>query len=249
MITKTRSFQHIYRQATGYTMPEALMAVACSAILAGALILGEVTLLRTFDSGDRYSASEMSAQRVVDYLGVDLRRAVHVSKDTNSGAIGAGTAFSSGSLTLDGTNAITFTEYSYYSSNDSSTASYRVANPLVYTNGSLTYGSTSGAAANSLYVRYKEAYDNTYGSNCIIRDEFTTSGSTSKVIAEKVDNIQIQVQFTGNTATGHPNFKTTAWFVPSFSQRSGVTATSYSSSGNSMKVIVTDSVNLKNPQQ
>jgi type II secretory pathway pseudopilin PulG len=249
MTTTKQSPSRVYHRAAGFTLVEILIAVACATLLIGALIVGEVTLLRTFDAGDRYSASEMSAQRVVDYVEIDLRKAFKVKKDTNSGAAGAGTTFTSGTLTLDGTNAITLTEYNCYASNDSSSVNYRNLNPLVYTNGSLTYGLASGTSTTPLYVRYKQAYNNTYGSTCIVRDEFTSSGTSSRVIAEKVDNLQINIEQAGTTNTGHSIFKVTAWFVPSFSKRSGVTAKSYSSSGNSMKVIVADTVNLKNPQQ
>jgi len=214
------------------------MATACSALLMGGLISGAVSLMRTFDACDRYSSSEMAAQRVIDYISIDLRRATNVQ----TYSVTAGAATFTSSLTLDGTNALSLTMPSYYASNDPTQTSYRQANGLVVTNGT-TY--SYGSSSTSVTVRYLQAYDSTYGSNCILRQEITSTGTHSAVIAEKVDNLQINIALKGTSSTSHPIYFNTAWFVPSFSQRSGVTASAFGSTS-SMRVIATDTVMLRN---
>ncbi len=236
-------------QTAGYTLVEALIAMSCAVFIMAGLISGEAALLRTFDASDRYSGSEMAAERVIDYIGIDLRRAIKVEADTNSGSRSAFTSGTGSPLILNGTNAITFTEVGYYSSNNSSLASYRIPSPLVVTSGSIVYGTATGGVSSPMYIRYKQAFEPKYGSNCIIRDEITSSGTTSKVIAEKVDNLQVNIAISGTSTTNSPHlvYTTTAWFVPSFSQRGGVKASSYNSTS-PFRIIVADTVMLRNPQ-
>ena len=245
-----------------FTLVEMLIALACALFVLAALIAGEVTLLRTFDASDRYSASEMAAERVVDYLGADLRRAAWVTGTTGvalrfeNPSSGARAPFISGSLTfvLGGTNLL-ITQCGYYRSNLTTDPGYRTAAPLISTDANnVIYGTTTGGSNAMVLVRYRLVYHPAYGSNCLVRDEAPVDiGAvpySTRVIAEKVDNMLVSLAFSGtsNAPRNHPIVKTTAWFVPPYSQRGAVTATSYLSTGAVGRIITEDTVMLRNPQ-
>ena len=103
-------------------------------------------------------------------------------------------------------------------------------------------------------VRYKLAYRSDYGSHCLVREEApVTIGAaaySSRVIAERVDNMMVSVALTGtsNAPRNHPYFTTTAWFVPTYSLRGGVTASAYLATGAVGRIITTDTVMMRNPQ-
>jgi len=250
-----------HRKNAAFTLAETTIAMACATFILAALIAGEVTLLRTFDASDRYSASELAAERLTDYLGADLRRAIWVTGSTGGPCVaqlenpstGARTPFASGSLTfvLGGTNLL-ITQYGYYQSNDSTNSGYRTAAPLISPDTTkLVYGTTTGGSNALLLVRYKLVYSGTYGSNSLVREEAPTatgsSAYTSRVIAEKVDNILVSLALTGtsNAPRNHPIFTTTAWFVPSYSQRSGVTASAYLATGATGRIVTQDTVMVR----
>ena len=252
------------RENRAFTLAEVVVAMGCATFMLAALIAGEVTLLRTFDASDRYSASEMASERMVDHLGADLRRAVWVSGSTGvkaavqleSPSTGTRTLFSSGSLdfVLGGSNLL-ITQSGYYVSNDPKMSEYRMPSNLVSLDANnIIYGTATGGSNNMVLVRYKVAYNPAYGSNCLVREESAVGAGavpyTSRVIAEKVDNLLVSIAVTGtsNAPRKHPYFTTTAWFVPAYSLRGGVTASAYLASGAAGRIITTDRVMIRNPQ-
>ena len=169
------------RENRAFTLAEVVVAMGCATFMLAALIAGEVTLLRTFDASDRYSASEMASERMVDHLGADLRRAVWVSGSTGvkaavqleSPSTGTRTLFSSGSLdfVLGGSNLL-ITQSGYYVSNDPNMSEYRMPSNLVSLDANnIIYGTATGGSNNMVLVRYKVAYNPAYGSNCLVRED------------------------------------------------------------------------------
>ena len=247
-----------------FTLSEMMIAMACASFILAALIVAEVTLLKTFDASDRYTRSQMTAERVLDWLGADLRAAFWVTGTNGSKAAvfletpsGTRTPFISGSLAfvVGGSNLI-IAQAGYYRSNLSSDSSYRSTCPLVSPDGNnVVYGTATGGSNAAVLVRYKLAWRAEYGSNCIVREELPpTTGAapfTSRPIATQMDNLAVSLRLTGTSAAprSHPVFTSSVWFVPSFSKRSGVTAAAYAASpGAPGRIVTENTVMLRNPQ-
>lgn len=251
----------MHSNRSAFTLAETMIATACATLILAALITGEVTLLRTFDASDRYSASELTAERVTDYIGADLRRALWVTGSTGGACVaqlenpttGGRSPFTSGSLSFapGGTNLL-ITQYGYYRSNVSTSSSYRAASPLITSDSNnVAYGTTTGGSNALLLVRYKLVYNGGYGSNCLVREEAPTATGaavySSRVVAEKVDNLMVSLALTGTSDSprNHPIFTATAWFVPSYSQRGGVTAAAYLATGAPGRIVTQDTVMVR----
>ena len=227
-----RSFN--YRSAL--SLPEVMVALAVSSVLLAALIGGSVSLEKTFDATERYSASELAAERINDYLGLDLRRAVatgtastYLFRDT----VGSALFTSNSTAVLSSGTDFVLNVPAFYQSNDRASGAYRKPYPLVSGSGKVGYGMASGTLSSPVKVRYW--LDLT--AKCIKRDEIFASTSNSKVIAEKVDNMKVSIK--KNTDS---TFTTQVWFVPVYSQH-GVTAAAYQGTGGPL---TTDTVKPRN---
>lgn len=63
----------------GFTLAEMLVGIGAATLILIALILGSISLQRSFAGGDQYATAQDSQLRVMDYLTRDLRRASSVT--------------------------------------------------------------------------------------------------------------------------------------------------------------------------
>ena len=68
-----------------YTLIEMLMASAITSILLSALVAGSIALQRSFAATLDYAIGQNDQMRIMDYLNVDLRRALTVDPDGTGG--------------------------------------------------------------------------------------------------------------------------------------------------------------------
>jgi hypothetical protein len=68
------------------TLPEVLVASTILTLVMAALVVGIMTLQRTFRASQHHAKSQVEQARLLDYVARDLRRALTVSVDTFDGA-------------------------------------------------------------------------------------------------------------------------------------------------------------------
>jgi hypothetical protein len=70
------------RARWGFTTSEIVMTAAISVVLSAVLIVGAITIQRNFQASARYSRSQAMQARLLDYIALDLRRAITVNTAT-----------------------------------------------------------------------------------------------------------------------------------------------------------------------
>jgi hypothetical protein len=63
----------------GFTLSEMMIASAVSIVLVGIGLIASISIQRSFDASIRYANSQSEQVRVLDYLALDLRRALNVT--------------------------------------------------------------------------------------------------------------------------------------------------------------------------
>jgi hypothetical protein len=66
------------RATSGMTVVELLMASAVTSVLTAAMFVGSITLQKSFRASQHYAQSQSSQLRLLDYVSLDLRRALTV---------------------------------------------------------------------------------------------------------------------------------------------------------------------------
>ncbi len=66
-------------QISGATLSETLISMSIAVVLIGIGIVGSIAIQRSFDASIRYANSQSEQVRVLDYMAMDLRRALSVS--------------------------------------------------------------------------------------------------------------------------------------------------------------------------
>ena len=74
------------RSRAAMTLPEVTVAAAVMSLLLGSLMIGVVTLRRSFAAAQEHAKSQIEQARFIDYVGRDLRRALAVKVDTYLGS-------------------------------------------------------------------------------------------------------------------------------------------------------------------
>jgi type II secretory pathway pseudopilin PulG len=73
------------RRLAGWTLAELMVAMAISSLLCGALIAGSLSLQKSFVASRHHILAQAEQMRLMDYMNLDLRRALSVS--TGSGRL------------------------------------------------------------------------------------------------------------------------------------------------------------------
>jgi hypothetical protein len=71
------------RSRAAFTTAEIAMTAAISLLLSTVLIVGVLTIQRNFQASARYARSQAMQARLLDYMALDLRRALTVTPGTN----------------------------------------------------------------------------------------------------------------------------------------------------------------------
>lgn len=64
------------RSSAGVSIAETLISISITAFAIGAIYVGSVTLQKSFRASQQYAATQAAQLRVIDYVALDLRRAV-----------------------------------------------------------------------------------------------------------------------------------------------------------------------------
>lgn len=255
-MTTPRPFPSAAR-CRAFTVAEMVVAMAASTMVFGSLILTMTSLSRSFDATEKYSRAQAAQIRLIDSMGMDLRRAVGISVTTSATSNPAATGNTSVKFSYSSTNAaantcaitdgtydsvnnrtraltgastyLTFTLPGYYQSNDPASSSYRNATNLISTGRAVRYG-TSSAVAGHITVQYRRAYHSTYGKECFVRRE----DGVDRVILEDAGLINASV-----VAQSDGTFVISDTITPTFSSRTGATT---------IREMSSDRVMLRNPR-
>ena len=242
----------------GFTLAELVVAMGASTIVFGSLLLAMTSLSRSFDATEKYSRDQAAQIRLIDAIGIDLRRAVAISVTTSASSNPAATgnssvkfSYSSSAVAantctlVDGTydavnnrvrastgpsTYLTLTIPGYYQSNDPAASSYRNATTLISTGRSVRYG-TSSAVAADITVQYRRDYQAAYGKECFVRRE----DGVDRVILEDATLINLSI-----TAQADGTFVVNDTVTPTFGNRGSRTT---------IREMSSDRVMLRNPRK
>ena len=242
----------------GFTLAELIVAMGASTLVFGSLLLAMTSLSRSFDATEKYSRAQAAQIRLIDAIGIDLRRAVGVSITTSTSSNPASTAnttvkFSysaanpagNTSAIQDGTydavnnrvrgstgpsTYLTLTIPGYYQSSDQASHSYRSATTFISTGRAVHYGTSSGVAAD-ITVQYRKDYQPLYGKECFVRRE----DGVDRVILEDAALIALSI-----VAQADGTFVINDSVIPTFSNRGSQTA---------VRKLSSDRVMLRNPRK
>ncbi len=103
------------RKAAAFSLPETLVAVAVASLLFGVVYLSHLTLQRSYAGSHEFAQNVAAGDRLLDYLSMDLRRALRVNQGPVASASplrGAGNRF-----VITETSPLCITVPDYYASN------------------------------------------------------------------------------------------------------------------------------------
>ncbi len=66
------------RQRSGWTLAELMVAMAITSVMTAGLITGAITIQRSYMASRHHMDSQAQQMRLMDYMGLDLRRALSV---------------------------------------------------------------------------------------------------------------------------------------------------------------------------
>src|SRR5678815_3085306 len=243
----------------GFSLAELLVSLGVTSLVMSALMVGVVSLGKSFKATELYSKSNSAQIRLIDAMAMDLRRAVAISITTSPDSNPSSTSNTSTRFAYSAANPaenvktirdgtfdpvtlrvggasgpstyLTLQIPGYYKSNVASTANYRQATMLTSTGRTLCYGSSTGSGmAPYVTVQYRQGHVSKYGSQCYIRRE----AGVDTVVAELTELIDVDI-----TAKSDGSFVVDAWFTPTFSNAGHKTTARVTSS---------DRVMLRNPR-
>ena len=76
----------------GFTLAELMIAIGASTLVFGSLLLVMTSLRQSFDATEKYSRAQAAQIRLIDAIGMDLRRAVAIGITTSTSSNPASTA-------------------------------------------------------------------------------------------------------------------------------------------------------------
>ncbi|MES2569235.1 MAG: prepilin-type N-terminal cleavage/methylation domain-containing protein, partial [Verrucomicrobiota bacterium] len=143
------------KKRSAFTMVEMMVSAAVGSFILGALILGSVTIHRSFYSTNHYAAQINNETRLMDYVAQDLRRAMRV------GVIISGTYHkledrldaiktTPRELAVTETNILAITIPDYYGSNSPDNTKGSAFKSSRYARSTLNTSQTYNSAANAL---------------------------------------------------------------------------------------------------
>jgi Tfp pilus assembly protein PilW len=202
------------RRTAAFTLVECIVAVGIMSIILLALVVGSVSLIRSYNASDQFATAQNSELRVMDYLTRDLRRA-------GFGGLSAPAAWggtSTSAVYMPNSAQVSMLIPDYYSGYDSSgnpsTRNGVNSVPLdpVISGGTPVFGS------HLLIVTY---YVDSTTQSLIRQVVWTANGSThtsTTAIADGVQLFQLGFGITANVVTA------TITFLPIFERNTQVTA-------------------------
>ena len=173
--------------STGFTLAEAMVAMAGTVIIIAALMLGAVGVQRSMRSSEIYAGNQSDQRRLLDYLARDIRRAVGVGQTTTIAGMEV-TRLGTERLAIEGRAALALTLPGYYRSNEPTSETFDESLPVTLASGRVDYGPKE-AVAPGVPVIFRKEFVATEGSVCFIRQE----GDAVEVIVRRAENLHLRV--------------------------------------------------------
>jgi hypothetical protein len=202
----------VRRRLAGYTLIEMLMAAAVRGIVLAVLVAGSVALQRSFAATLDYATGQNDQMRIMDYLAVDLRRAL--------------------TITPDGANGVTLTLPDYYNS-DGSVKSLTIISTMGWPSKKkkkkknkhqniITSQTASYDPASTVTVKY---YLGNAGATGKDPTKFYREGTSLRTVANDVSDFQPSISDNGDFARVSVSFAPRFRFLKTSDGRTGTTCT------------------------
>lgn len=177
---------------SGFTLAEAMVAMAGTVIIVAALMLGAVGVQRSMRSSEIYATNQSDQRRLLDYLARDIRRAVGIASTTTVSGMEV-THLGKDGLVIEDNTALALTLPGYYRSDEPASENYDDSLPVTLAGGRVDYG-TKEAVAPGVPVMFRKIYVATEGCVCFVRQE----GDTQEVIVRRAENLHLRVALDPN---------------------------------------------------
>lgn len=156
-----------FRSSSGSSLVETLIAVTITVIAISAIYVGSITLQKSFRAAQHYSTTQASQLRVLDYVAMDLRRAVgYPSAATSASAVG---------LPTGAVPVLELLIPNYYDTSDPDNPKPR--DPKIGPNGEVYYGASAQDLVRVSYFTLTGAGSNGL-KTCDVYRSVTSNGST-----------------------------------------------------------------------
>lgn len=191
----------------GFTIAELVTSLGCGSFILAAVVAAGVSLQKSYAAFEGYSTSEGDQLRVLDYIAMDCRRAISVSKGT--------VTVSNGAENITEVQLI-LTLPAYYSSVDSTA----VPNAPVLGSSGVSYGGGSTVTI-KYYTKYYNASASAAGNIAyFVREVVTSTTDNITPIAKNVASFSVTDLIPATTGT------VTCWlmFFPNFARMPGTGA-------------------------
>jgi Tfp pilus assembly protein PilW len=172
---------------SGFTLAEAMVAMAGTVIIVTALLLGAVGVQRSMRASEIYATNQADQRRLLDYLARDIRRAVGIASTTTVSGMEVARLGKDG-LVIEGSTALALTLPGYYRSNEPANENYDDSLPVSLAGDRVDYG-TKQAVAPGVPVMFRKIHVATEGCVCFVRQE----GDAQEVIVRRAENLQLRV--------------------------------------------------------
>lgn len=191
---------------SGFTLAEAMVAMAGTVIIVAALMLGAIGVQKSLRASELYAASQADQRRLLDYLSRDMRRAVGIAKTANLSGTGA-VKMGAEPLTVEGSTALVLKLPGYYQNDSPGAPLYDQPFAVTTVGERVDYGTTE-VVAPTVTVTFRKEFVETEKSFCFVRQE----AGDWKVIVRKADNLHLRLALAPDGRTANIE----VWFESPF---------------------------------
>jgi hypothetical protein len=181
-----------------FTLAEAMIAMAGSVIVIGALLFSSIHLQRCLHSAEQTAGNQADQRRLLDYVARDLRRAIGIATTTSAGGLN-GQPVNGANVTVENDSALVVTIPGYYQSQTPGDAAYDQPYGVVGADNYVDYGTTDAGHAPGVQVLFRKQFEASENCICFVRIE----ANNEAVIVREADNLHLtlNVDPDGKTCT------------------------------------------------
>ena len=173
------------KRTAAFTLVEMLIAMAASAIIIGALLMGVTGLHRALLASERGAAGYSDQRRLIDHIARDLRRAIAIAA-TDAG--GAERSVAGESIEISDRESLVLTLPAYYKSNVPADPDFDQPLAVVPAPDGASYGSAAGPAP-GVPVVFRRMFMAEEGGACFLREE----AGVRTVIVRHAEDFRLRV--------------------------------------------------------
>jgi prepilin-type N-terminal cleavage/methylation domain-containing protein len=212
-----------------FTIAEVVVAMAIGSLILGAIFLSFISLQKSFVGSSQYATNVTASARLLDYLSMDLRRALRVNQGVATmpnPLRGAGVRY-----VITDANILSITVPDYYANNASSNSAYRTAR--------YPYPGDPNYDATNSYGQVKFA-----DATQVIKNKYVIAFSPSSAPDNPTDELEVRYQRTTRALhdpTGSAGDRTVCIFRQEFKNGVRVSALSREEIAEAVEVPLTSS--------